>query len=431
MISITNPSTGEVVSLSMIAEEGNLWKMGQAHDQQDNLSITLTSSTKGNIIQDRGYSGFSERQNQKFHRFIYHNVLAPAKSNVILSGNDNTIDALLEIDAQSDNRSMEYDDIVNRYIALSGDIPGFPYKLLSLIVEKKEYLNRYSGGNIYNFRLEGGDAAELKDTCISMPDKKGFVNAAGFNEDFIPRIENDRTILYFGGSFWVVDRPNKEGMVWLMNSPIAKKIPLSWNPSDSMIDWSESVKLITENEGLRLYGMLEKKLGYENLMLKEYSNIPQNGNIALENYTYGFRDINAQSYVMQYPIMGADFVKYVESCPRNCQCFRKNLNNEIFILIVPPKNTSIDICQVLGNECAMENLFTDGIFTATFKNGEWNWNHVDGEVYEYVGMRSVGIGARGGTTNRQSYVLRMKSGETIEGKYKSSYLPAIPLLLLR
>ena len=186
-----------------------------------------------------------------------------------------------------------------------------------------------------------------------------------------------------------------------------------------------------EKYGFEVYGLSEFKLGLENLVMNEYGTIPQHDKTVLRNYTYGFRDIETKSYVMLFAAVDSEFVKYVESCPRNCQCFRKNLNNEIFILIVPPKNTSIDICQVLGNECAMENLFTDGIFTATFKNGEWNWNHVDGEVYEYVGMRSVGIGARGGTTNRQSYVLRMKSGETIEGEYKSSYLPAIPLLLLR
>ena len=52
------------------------------------------------------------------------------------------------------------------------------------------------------------------------------------------------------------------------------------------------------------------------------------------------------------------------------------------------------------------------------------------ETHEYF-EAGVGMGIRGGTTNRSGYAFRMKSGDAVEGKYKSPYLPAIPLLLLR
>ena len=423
LISITNPSTGEVVSLSMIAEEGNLWKMGQAHDQQDNLSITLTSSTKGNIIQDRGYSGFSERQNQKFHRFIYHNVLAPAKSNVILSGNDDTTENVVDINAQNDNRLMEYSDFVERYSAFSDNGPGFVSKLLLLLAGEKKILDDYSNGNIYNFRLEGGNRANLRDSFVVIPDTIEFRNGGGtiaysasmtYNDDVVPVVENDRTILYFGGSLWVIDRPNEEGMVWLMNSPA------SYN------------NLLTEYDGFGVYGLSEFKLGLENLVVNEYGTIPQHDKTVLKNNTYGFRDIETKSYVMHFSTVDSGFVKYVESCPRNCQCFRKNLNNECYyLLIVPNRTASFEICSVLGVECAITKTSTDGILFATMKDNNWDWNIVDGEVYENENGQSIKFGARGGMTNRTTYIFRMKTGKTIEGEYKSSYLPAIPLLLLR
>lgn len=71
----------DTVSLSMVVESGGLWRNGQGHDQQDNLSITLASSENGFIIQDRGYSGFTDRSTT--HRYYQHNVLTRARNGFV------------------------------------------------------------------------------------------------------------------------------------------------------------------------------------------------------------------------------------------------------------------------------------------------------------------------------------------------------------
>lgn len=438
LISITNPTTKETVSLSMIAESGSLWKLGQSHDQQDNLSITLASSTKGFIIHDRGYAGFSERPNQKFHRFIYHNVLAPVKDKITPSSVDNAVENVADIDAQSDNRRMGYDDLVERYAAFSGDNPGFIYKLLLFFTDKMNILDNSSGDNIYNFRLEGGDSAELEDSFVDIPDSAGYRKGDGavaytaslvYGEDYTDPAVDYRSILYFGGSLWVIDRPNKKGMVWLMNSPIGEKE----SKNSTKVDWSVSFKKLVEKNEISLYGVSDSILGFENLVVKDYGYIPQNETDTLENFTYGFRDEATKTYVMQYSVMGDKFVRYSDSCPINCQCFRKNANSLTYLLIVPSKSVSFEVCGALGNECSLGRIQTNGILFATRKNDNWNWNIVDGGVYETPEYYDVGVGMeiRGGTTNRSDYAYRMKSGNSVEGKYKSPYLPAIPLLLLR
>lgn len=437
LISITNPTTKETVSLSMIAESGNLRKLGQSHDQQDNLSITLTSSINGNIIHDRGYSGFSRRQSEKFHKFIYHNVLAPVKSDMGYSEGNNVVENIADIAAQGDNRVLAYNDLLERYTFFSGDNPGFVYKLLLFWAGESNALDNYSGSNKYTFRLEGGSDAELEDTCVVIPDTLAFKKGDGaiaytaslfYGQRLNPLGRDNRTILYFGGSLWVIDRPNKNGMVWLMNSPIGEIY------EDSLVNVFGSYNKIVNENKIYLYGLSsESVLGLENFVVREFSRIPQNGRSDLENYTYGFHDEDAMTYVMQHPVIGDEFVKFSESCPANCQCFRKVFNGRTYLLVVPSKNQSFEICEILGDECSFGKKQTDAVLFATLTDEGWDWNTVDGDVYETHEYfeAGVGMGIRGGTTNRSGYAFRMKSGDAVEGKYKSPYLSAIPLLLLR
>ena len=421
----------------MIAESGDLRKLGQSHDQQDNLSITLASSAHGNIIHDRGYPDFSRRQSEKFHKFIYHNVLAPVKSDMGYSEGNNVVENIADIAAQGDNRVLAYNDLLERYTFFSGDNPGFVYKLLLFWAGESNALDNYSGSNKYTFRLEGGSDAELEDTCVVIPDTLAFKKGDGaiaytaslfYGQRLNPLGRDNRTILYFGGSLWVIDRPNKNGMVWLMNSPIGEIY------EDSLVNVFGSYNKIVNENKIYLYGLSsESVLGLENFVVREFSRIPQNDRTLLENYTYGFLDEDAKSYVMQHPVIGNEFVKFSESCPANCQCFRKVFNGRTYLLVVPSKKTSFEICGTLGSECSFGEIRTDGILFASLKNEQWDWNIVDGDVYETSEYFNAGVGMkiRGGTTNRSVYAYRMKSGDSIEGKYKSPYLPAIPLLLLR
>ena len=65
-------------------------------------------------------------------------------------------------------------------------------------------------------------------------------------------IANHRSILYFGDNFWVIDRPNEQGMVWLANTPKE--------------NWFEV--------GIHLYGSSQNDLGLDAQSVPR--NIPQN-----------------------------------------------------------------------------------------------------------------------------------------------------------
>ena len=139
---ITAIGAGDTVALSMIAEKGRLWTNGQGHDQQDNLSITLSSSNKGFLIQDRGYSGFDARKKgDNFHRHLHHNVLTIA-SNCDKSAPDETC---LEANAQSDNYVVSVQEIRKRMEEFSGYAPGASLSLLSFLL-----VHFYCLGNVFN-----------------------------------------------------------------------------------------------------------------------------------------------------------------------------------------------------------------------------------------------------------------------------------------
>ena len=435
VISVKNPSTGEITSLSLIGESGNQFTLGQAHDQQDNLSITLTSSKDGPIIQDRGYAGFGQRPTVNFHRFIYHNVLAPLKDGVDLTdaAQKAIVENIVDIDAQSDNRSMEYSDIKNRYNAFMKEDAGYVYKAIFSFIDGST-IDAMSGGNIYNFRLEGGKAVKKVDKLVDIPTydptisnstKNGY-GAIAYTAT-LPyskgSIEDDRTILYFGGSLWVIDQPNKTGMVWLANSPIA-----GWNS-------------IADTYGVELFASSPSKIHEENLVVMNGSCIHQNGSVApgvcdpkaelnnLTNYEYGLHDPLATTYVMQYNVMGSAFSKYTSDCPTETQCFMSTDGNVTRKVVVPAKNVKYDMCDALHNDCALP-YETDAILIAIHLNGKWEYQLLNGKTYDKDNEGAL-IAIIGGTTSLTAYTAYRMDGSAFSGRYRNTYQPYIPLLLLK
>lgn len=155
MITVEN-AKGDTVTLSMIAEKGNLWTRGQSHDQQDNLSITLASSKKGFILQDRGYTGFNDRNgNDAFHRYNSHNVLTYNKGN-----------------GQIDNRVIDFSELRSRAYDFVGSFSG---ELISTILAGVEVYWKIFGTS-YEFRVEGGYDASVLNKQIN--------DVAGIRSDF-------------------------------------------------------------------------------------------------------------------------------------------------------------------------------------------------------------------------------------------------------
>ena len=384
-------TAGDTVALSMIAEDGNLWTRGQSHDQQDNLSVTLASSRNGFLVQDRGYSGFDKRSSgDGFHRYADHNVLTNELG-------------------QADNKTIPIGEIWSRLYGFTEDFPGL--ESLLLIGGFEVYSRIFDIG--YEFSVEGGNAASVLDKKINEP-QNGVV---GFTAKTILQGTpygnvnfNNRTILYFGGTFWVIDRPSASGMKWLANSSVASL--------GNFISLYSSAR--TEKLGLTGTSAW----------------IPQNMNRGdfngkqLVNYSYSARDKDSRTYVMTYAVNGeGTFFKDSSRCPKDFQCF-VNSDGDTRI-VVPPSGQKFDLCDVLAvGECS-GNVRSDGI--TLFVRGaskEWTTRWVlDGNLYaSEKGVESV---VESATVSRTSYSFGKSDGTVVTGKYSSPYLPAIPILLLR
>ena len=429
VISFTNPVTKEVTSLSMIGESGNQFTLGQAHDQQDNLSFTLTSSLNGPIVQDRGYAGFGQRANLKYHRFIYHNVLAPLKDGVDLTDASlkGEVENIVDIDAQSDNRQMQYKDVKSRYNAFMDQNAGFIYQALFTFIDGSTF-DAMSGNNIYNFRLEGGNAVTRVDKLVDIPaNDPAVINSVENGYGVVAYtatlpyskggIQDDRTILYFGGSFWVIDQPNQAGMVWLANSPLNS--------------WAD----VFSNRG-GVFGTSSTEMDANNLVIYNGSCIHQEGPVRpgvcasneLANFEYGLYDASATTYVMNYNVMGQPFGKYTANCPAGTQCFISSDASVVRKVIVPAKNTRYEMCDALQNDCSLP-YETDAIVVATHSNGQWEYQLINGSTYDMNndGAQVIQVG---GTTTLTAYTSYRSDGTSFGGRYQNTFQPAIPLLLL-
>ncbi len=404
----------DTVALSMVAEKDELLIRGQAHDQQDNLSITLTSSKKGFLIQDPGYSGFSFRSKKdKFHRDVDHNVLTIAGG-------------------QNDNEPLPVSQLKKRVSGLSKDFPG---------IESNYFVDLFAGImdiNPKNYSLmgHGGYAASVgwqvnkpQEGIVGYTAQTTVASSVG-NLGVLPvDVYNHRTIMYFGENFWVIDRPNIFGLEWHVNSP--------------MNEWD-----VLERAGIKLYDDHAGKIG--NLL-----RLPQNDSVAadsrilqnnsrydfekgnnglyyLRNYYYTTLGTPTKNYVMTY-IVGKDSFA-IDSSNYACsslsvQCFVNTDGTKR--VVVPRFPYNFNLCTVLPNDECSGQAFSDGItlFEKTSR-GEWTTRGVlDGELYaaEYgskIPLSSV-------TTARTYYTYVLLDGTPVNVKYKGPYLPAIPILLLR
>ena len=342
---ITAVNGDDTVALSMIAENGKMWTRGQAHDQQDNLSITLTSSKKGFLIQDPGYSGFGTRSPaDKFHRYNDHNVLVTEYAGVPLWGQD-------------DNRKIPFGDLWSRAYDLTGDFPGFG---LSTLLGGFELFSSFDK----NYSVEGGESADVLDKKINEPQSGviGFTASTSINKlSKNDKYDNYRTIMYFGGNFWVIDRPRTDDLVmWLANSP--KK------------EWDE-----LEKAGLNLYGSWDGKLTPEGQNI----NVLQNGlrtdfifdmdqgGWVVQNHKYTAFDKHTKNYVMTYSLGDETFAMDRTYCPITAyQCFVNTSKN--MRVIVPPAGESFKLCDVLPkNECSGEAYSTGITMLAKTPLSEW------------------------------------------------------------
>ena len=391
-------SDADTVALSMVAEKGDLWENGQAHDQQDNLSITLTSNRNGFIIQDRGYTDFRDRKNRNFHQYSNHNVVLP---------NGKT---------QEENHFISYTQIRERVSNFTKKYVGDEESALILLVDKLYQIYAYiRQKSLYDFSVEGGAEAAIGEHFIDRPEKGvvGYTATTSFEDS----LTNHRSILYFGGSFWVIDRPNATDLTWLANSPIVK-----WT------DMKES--------GLRLYGSTEidsSKVAGDALLIdqmmarNDYWNEEKNTKDLTLN-SYSVRDKKANTFVMTYAV-DDDFVKVAENCPEFCQCFENNSKDKR--IIIPPLNEKFELCDAVPkNECTDKGKSSAITMLVKSSNKEWISNLdliLDGELTTEengsdVKLKSVKL-------SRRTFLYEKLNGSAVSRKHNSIYLPANIILL--
>ena len=399
---ITAVNGDDTVALSMIAENGKMWTHGQAHDQQDNLSITLTSSKKGFLIQDPGYSGFEARsKTDRFHKYIDHNVLTTAYTSTRPWG-------------QNDNRTIPFGDLWSRVYNLTGDFPGFGISTILGGFELFSSFDKY-------YSVEGGEPASLE-KIINEPQSGviGFTATTKINKpSTMSMYDNYRTIMYFGGNFWVIDRPtNTDDMSW------------TW--------WANSPKESWDYIGVNLYGSWDGELTPDG----QKTEVVQNGVRAdfeydndnkvwyLPNYRYFATDAHAKSYVMTYSLGDESFAMDRTYCPITAyQCFVNTSKN--MRVVVPPADESFKLCDVLPkNECSGEARSTGITMFAKTPLGEWTTRWVlEGDLW--AGAVGLDFKIASATVSRRSYVYEKLDGTLVTVPYKGTYLPALPILLLR
>ena len=360
---------GDTVALSMVAEEGRMLERGQSHDQQDNLSITLASKNKGFLIQDRGYAGFDKRDaSDGFHRYHDHNVLTVGNNCENASPSLTCIDK----DAQPDNQMIGISAIRDRLENFSGDITGVGWSVFSF------FISSFNIGKEY-FSVDGGYKASLVGSIVEPESGVIGYSAQTFLLDHYKQtqesnytgVSNTRSILYFGGSLWVIDQPSEKGLVWLANSPIG----------------GDKDNLLTDNN-VNLYGSEESPVtdakGIEVPIFQEgargdYSYDLDERKYYLKLYWYAIQDEDAPSYVMNYAVDDEGFSRNSTKCIAGFQCFRNARDTKR--LVVPTNGTKYEVAKVLGNSYR-GYAETDGILLAErAADGVWDYRVLNGKTY--------------------------------------------------
>jgi hypothetical protein len=404
---ITAVNGDDTVALSMIAENGFMWTLGQAHDQQDNLSITLTSSKKGFLIQDPGYSGFSFRsESDGFHNYHDHNVLK-LKEDIL---------------SQDNNKSIRYDELMSRLDDFSHDFLGVEPAFLA---KSYTWLSNYN----YSLTVEGGEEASISSPMINEPQNGiiAFTAATKLNKlTHAEQFDNHRTIMYYADNFWVFDRPEGNGLLeWQINSPMKKWMDIE--------DVGVHVYSAYDDKPLTLKRTPETD-NDSALILQNGSRIDyeqKEGQYYLRNYKYKAFDYNTKTYVMTYSLGNETFAKdyyYNSTIIIDNQSFVNSAKT--IRVFVPPLGEATMLCLMLPkNECS-GNIYSNGItILEKMEHDEWKIRVIDGTLATVE--NGIDIPLKSATVTGWYYIYERMDGTFVDSRDSLVYLPALPILLLR
>lgn len=218
-------------------------------------------------------------------------------------------------------------------------------------------------------KVAGGFQATLMKSAVT-GGSFGYTPKLGGVDAYTARIsspDNYRTIMYFAGNFWVIDRPREQGLVWLANSPKNEwdylRVNLFTNSSDVGLGENQAGVMVNIKQ---------------NDQRKDYIE-DENNDSYLINHWYALQDISTKSYVMNYSIDGSLFRKISEKCPADCQCFESTDGR--YKMVVPPRNEIFKLNEVFDG--FPNRLKSDAIVLGENINGIWDFVYINGTYWGY------------------------------------------------
>lgn len=194
---------GEDFTITVVAENGKLWENGQAHDQQDNMSFTLSSTRDGHIVRDMGYSGFGNNLNT--HEYQDHNVLMRPNHPELTDGYG--------------NRSLSHSDLARIAEKYTQDYTGvFTHGLFGLFSDELADYGVSGAGGSQAYLVDSLRSDEvLAYTFYQQTNGGEWVNFFTQDTERVYPFENYRSIAYFGKTLWLFDQPSDKNLLWVAN----------------------------------------------------------------------------------------------------------------------------------------------------------------------------------------------------------------------
>ncbi len=326
-------SEKDTASISLIAENGILRDMGQAHDQQDNISFTLASTSNGFFVQDRGYKGF--KMFDKYKNYSTHNVIRRLCQEKSCDEDD------------AKGKSLSRSELSQRATAFTGYNTGVMMNLLFYTLND-EFAN-------YGVLRAGGSDAYVEDSVRILDGN--VMKLVGFSarQTTTSDLKLERSICYFGETLWLVDRLDRDSLLWNVNSRIdslSKKMAVYFGKQKWDVNAKDTIKVVQNRrrKDTDAFGILR---------LNEYS-----------------CEINHERLVtLIYPMnKNIEFQMDVISCPKEIQCFERKIGEIWQRVVISP----------LGNSFIFHNAFP-GSSDISQWTGIVFGESVDGKTWTVVG----------------------------------------------
>ena len=340
---------GEDYSITVVAENGELWKNGQAHDQQDNMSFTLSSTRDGHIVRDMGYSGFGNNENT--HGYKDHNVLMRPVYSELTDG--------------TGNKTLTYKELGERAEAYTDSYTGKGMYLVFDLVSD----------NLADYGATGAGGSEAflvdilkRDGVLAYTFHQQTMGYYGFFS--VESFENYRSIAYFGKTLWLFDQPSDNNLLWVVNGN-TQGTGTQGTYFDKKVNVYVGGNLVSKYNSCEFVAApqkIKRADSFGDLMstcrqqvnLTQYHNEAQTGYIA--------------PISMLYPIDLSNMFYLVENCGRSdVQCFERIDGNTKQRIVVPARGASYKLTDVLPDvsDSSDKSSYNGIMFAEREGSGDW------------------------------------------------------------